>query len=115
MEVANKLAIFLAAISSVAVLVWAFGFNSLKYTTASLLTVPIQQGKNVVSSKVVTGNQIIAVDAPALEPEHINTPTPMRLQIPEINVDAKIDPMGVTKDGAMESPRSSQDVGWFVF
>ncbi len=39
----------------------------------------------------------------------------MRLKIPEINVDAKIDSLGVTKDGAMESPSNSQDVGWFAF
>ena len=38
-----------------------------------------------------------------------------RLKIPVINVDAKIDSMGVTKDGAMESPSGAQDVGWFAF
>ncbi|MDP3882437.1 MAG: class F sortase [Candidatus Staskawiczbacteria bacterium] len=38
-----------------------------------------------------------------------------RLKIPTINVDALIEPMGVTQDGAMEAPSSAQYVGWYAF
>ena len=38
---------------------------------------------------------------------------PTRLEIPKINVDAAIIPMGVAKDGSMEAPSGPKDVGWF--
>jgi LPXTG-site transpeptidase (sortase) family protein len=38
-----------------------------------------------------------------------------RLKIPTINVNASIEPMGVTKDGAMEAPSDAEDVGWYAF
>jgi len=38
---------------------------------------------------------------------------PVRLNIPKINVDAAIIPLGVTKDGAMDAPSGPKDVGWF--
>jgi LPXTG-site transpeptidase (sortase) family protein len=37
------------------------------------------------------------------------------LKIPTINVDALIESMGVTSDGAMEAPSGAQDVGWYAF
>lgn len=40
---------------------------------------------------------------------------PVRLKIPKIQVDAKINPMGVTQEGAMESPVGGKDVGWYKF
>jgi LPXTG-site transpeptidase (sortase) family protein len=38
---------------------------------------------------------------------------PVRLNIPKINVDAAIIPLGVTKNGAMDAPSGPKDVGWF--
>lgn len=38
---------------------------------------------------------------------------PVRLRIPAINVDAKIQHVGVTSKGAMEVPNNAVDVGWF--
>jgi LPXTG-site transpeptidase (sortase) family protein len=40
---------------------------------------------------------------------------PVRLEIPEINVDAKITEVGASKDGSMETPTGRKDVGWFMF
>lgn len=40
---------------------------------------------------------------------------PVRLEIPKINVEAAIIPVGVGKDGAMEAPSGPKDVGWFKF
>jgi LPXTG-site transpeptidase (sortase) family protein len=38
---------------------------------------------------------------------------PVRLMIPEINVNATIQHVGVTPKGEMEAPSNSVDVGWF--
>ena len=105
--------IFLAAISVAAVFFWAFEVNSLKYTSASLSTAPIQNENNITSNKITIVNEINTNAVPLLE--HVNVETFMRLKIPKINIDTKIDSMGVAKNGAMESPSGSQDVGWFAF
>ncbi|ARI78279.1 class F sortase [Halobacillus mangrovi] len=39
--------------------------------------------------------------------------TPVRMEIPSIEVDAPIQPQGYTKDGGMAVPDSVTDVGWF--
>lgn len=36
-----------------------------------------------------------------------------RFQIPKLNIDTNIEPVGLTKDGAMDSPVSPMPVGWF--
>lgn len=38
---------------------------------------------------------------------------PMRLKIPNINVDAPIEYAGLTRDGAMGAPKERADVAWF--
>lgn len=38
---------------------------------------------------------------------------PVRLKIPNINVDAAIQYVGLTSDGAMGAPSNSVDVGWY--
>jgi LPXTG-site transpeptidase (sortase) family protein len=38
---------------------------------------------------------------------------PIRLKIPKINVDASIESVGLTKDGAMDVPKGPIDVAWF--
>ena len=40
---------------------------------------------------------------------------PKRLKIPSINVDVPLEYVGVTATGAMDIPKSTQDVGWFEF
>lgn len=40
--------------------------------------------------------------------------SPIRLLIPSINVDAKIQNVGVTLKGEMEVPSNAIDVGWFM-
>lgn len=41
-------------------------------------------------------------------------PTPVRLKIPTIHVDAAIVQVGLTPDGAMDAPKGPGDVGWFT-
>lgn len=48
---------------------------------------------------------------PAIANKQIRTP--VRLKIPNINVDAFIENVGVTSEGAMEVPNNITDVGWF--
>ncbi len=38
---------------------------------------------------------------------------PVRLTIPSINVDAKVEGVGITEDGAMDVPNNTIDVGWY--
>jgi LPXTG-site transpeptidase (sortase) family protein len=54
------------------------------------------------------------------EPEPTATPTPApvgiipaRLRIPSIGVDAKVEKVGQTKDGAMDTPKNIWDVAWY--
>jgi LPXTG-site transpeptidase (sortase) family protein len=42
-----------------------------------------------------------------------NNTLPIRLKIPEINVDATIKNLGLTKSGAMDTPNNPAFVGWF--
>jgi sortase A len=41
--------------------------------------------------------------------------TYLRLKIPKINVDATIESVGLTSEGAMEAPSGPDTVGWFKF
>lgn len=38
---------------------------------------------------------------------------PIRLKIPTINLDTSIESVGITSEGVMESPKNSDEVGWF--
>lgn len=38
---------------------------------------------------------------------------PIRLKIPNINIDAALRPVGLTRDGAMEAPKGPDDVVWY--
>ena len=58
-----------------------------------------------------------AIAAAAVAGGHTTSPLgkPTRLKIPIINVNAQIDEMGITPDGAMEAPEGPKNVGWFKF
>lgn len=59
---------------------------------------------NQNNKKVISRSQVLGVAVPVL---------PVRLTIPEINVNAAIQYVGVTQAGAMEVPNNAVDVGWF--
>ncbi|HZU78184.1 MAG TPA: class F sortase [Dehalococcoidia bacterium] len=46
--------------------------------------------------------------------QDVDYPTPIRLQIPSLHIDAPIELLGVDDLGGMESPASPDDVGWFA-
>lgn len=54
--------------------------------------------------------QPIVMNQPAKTPIYS---TPVRLIIPKINVDAKIDKMGLTASGNMEAPNTNDATGWY--
>ena len=45
------------------------------------------------------------------EPDSFGAPE--RLQIPALNVDARVVPVGLTSGGYMDSPKGADDIGWF--
>lgn len=53
--------------------------------------------------------------SPDLPPEqdHVSVGLPMRLEVPGINVDAFIEYVGLTPDGAMDVPKERTNVAWF--
>jgi LPXTG-site transpeptidase (sortase) family protein len=59
-------------------------------------------------------DELLTENAVALEQQEASTVgLPMRLKIPSINIDVAIEYVGVTADGAMDIPKSTEDVGWF--
>lgn len=47
------------------------------------------------------------------EQANINVELPARLKIPSINVDAPVEYVGLTSDGAMDAPKGPNEVVWF--
>jgi sortase (surface protein transpeptidase) len=43
------------------------------------------------------------------------TPAPTRLAVPALGIDAPVDPVGVSENGAMEIPADVARVGWYEF
>lgn len=46
--------------------------------------------------------------------QKVSSLIPVRLKIPIINVDAEVEYVGITSEGAMEVPSNTIDVGWFA-
>ncbi|MEX1014229.1 MAG: class F sortase [Candidatus Paceibacterota bacterium] len=51
--------------------------------------------------------------ATILNSAQITSELPIRLKIPGINIDAPIEYVGLTSDGAMDVPKKSDNVAWF--
>ncbi len=61
-----------------------------------------------VTASSSPSQQIVNSD---LDIDQVGLPT--RLKIPSINVDAPIEDVGLTPDGAMDTPKNYVNVGWF--
>lgn len=58
----------------------------------------------------------VSIPAPAAKPTPTPAPVgiiPTRMWIPNIGVDARVEKVGRTKTGAMDTPKDIWDVGWF--
>lgn len=65
-------------------------------------------------SLIQNGSAPLTASAAALyEQEKVNSGLPIRLTIPKINVDAAVEYVGFTSDGAMGVPAGPTDVAWF--
>lgn len=53
------------------------------------------------------------VNAESLPQNKINSELPTRLRIPEINVDAYVENVGLTLDKAMDTPKDINNVAWY--
>ena len=61
----------------------------------------IEQGPNIGNAAVISENK------------KTETTPPVRLIIPKIKIDADIESIGLTPEGAMGSPKKPQDTAWF--
>lgn len=69
------------------------------HTQAEAEAIPIEHTKGTAQELTIASDSIF----------------PNRLQIPRISIDAKVVPVGITHDGAMMSPESFKDVGWYKY
>lgn len=90
------LLITLVVASFILAVIFYFSFKKLPPAN---LVLPI---KAVIINTPVVANQ-----------EKITYRLPARLKIPEIKVDATFEYVGVTAEGAMDVPKSADNVGWF--
>lgn len=57
--------------------------------------------------------QIPDVERVVATPTPVRAFTPLVLEIPKIDVEADVVPVGTLSDGTMDAPRSADDVGWW--
>ncbi len=69
--------------------------------------------KKLVSQNLIPQSQIANKAACQTVPNEASLGSPVRLMIPVIDVNASIQPVGVTQSGEMEVPSNTVDVGWF--
>jgi len=60
-----------------------------------------------------TGSAPLAVATVALSEQGVKPPLPVRLKIPAIGVDAAVEYVGLTSDGAVGVPNNPADAAWF--
>jgi sortase A len=69
---------------------------------------------SILTLNLITKNIINNELKPAkLEASSISKELPLRIKIPSIKVDALVEKVGITKDGAMGSPVGPDNAGWF--
>lgn len=81
-----------------------FGVMTTKPSSPPILRVMPVAPVKAVSTPVVANQPV---------PEVLNPSKPVRLEIPRLKVDAKIDYLGLTKAGDMAAPNSIADAGWY--
>ena len=79
------------------------------------LNIIIPQGLNLPADRQVqNGSALLTGDAIAVpEQEQVSPGLPMRLKIPKINVDAVVEYVGLTPQGAVGVPKGPSNTAWF--
>lgn len=73
----------------------------------SISSIIIQPSENPIENNVVEPIQTIP------PPEPVSLELSFRLKIPKINVDAKVESVGITSDGIMDIPKDPTTLGWY--
>ena len=79
-------------------------------TTLFLLIILLFSIKGTLKIGIFSANTATAV---VIEKEKLTSSLPARLRIPKINVNAKLEHVGLTPSGAMDSPLGPDNVAWF--
>ena len=67
-----------------------------------------------VDNYIKSNSGILTASANGLPSEEkANLGLPVRLKIPKINVDAVVEYVGLTPDGAMDTPNGPRDIAWY--
>lgn len=90
--------VFVGFLFSLLLLLFIIKVNSNPSFNDQMHITPIASAKNINAS---------------LLSEQIKLSVPVRLKIPEINVDATIESVGLATDGAVDVPKNQNDVVWF--
>jgi LPXTG-site transpeptidase (sortase) family protein len=95
-KISFKKKLFAVIILILAISLWLIIYFSLKYKTQNIY--------------VSSTDRQAEINLPA---DHSGYGLPVRLEIPKINVDAMVDSVGLTSDGAVDVPKGPADVAWF--
>ncbi len=85
-------------------------FAALSIISFFYLTFIVLEKQSLVASAT---NQVVHEQVLSAEAQRENPTLPVRLIIPSINVDADVENVGLTPQGAMEVPTNTIDVGWY--
>jgi len=83
---------------------------SMGFTVAALYAARVPE--KPATADVTTPAVVDEKKADKMPAAHVYS-LPTRIVIPKLKVDAAILPMGQTKSGAMESPKTNKDAGWY--
>lgn len=99
--------------------IWEFVFGSIFFVGFIVSVVAIHyfavQGQNSDKPVTIAVNGAVSSEKDKLESEPFVflLGSPVRLRIPKINVDAALEYVGLTSDGAMDAPKDLGNVAWF--
>ena len=69
---------------------------------------------NITHKKIETSGELSKIISSSFYAQAKNiTPLPVHIKIPKLSIDATIEDVGITPDGAMDVPSGPSDVAWF--
>ena len=85
---------------------------SMGITLAILIVLNVGNRQSPVAKTEITPSNKTAKTKTETAPKHVYS-LPERLVIPKLEVDTSVLPMGLTSTGAMQSPKTNEDTGWY--
>ncbi len=93
------------------VLTILFGASSQSAIPAEGIVAAANPAPNTITATAPARRFIRRLDGPVPAQAHVGQP--IRLKIPAINVDAAVEQVGQTPDGAMDVPKDFNDTAWY--